>query len=91
MDMQRAIIVLSNTSNQTEHRQRGIKLLLKIVSELLVFGEVECNWYQGGLENRQPFVRCVSSSLTISVGEVIRLLTNLTKEKRNAPLIVTSS
>lgn len=37
MDMHRVIIVLSNTSNQTEHQQRGIKLLLKIVSELLVF------------------------------------------------------
>lgn len=65
-----AIIVVSNTSNQTEHLRRGIKLLLKIVSELLVFGEVECNWYQDGLENRQPFVRCVSSSLTLSIGEV---------------------
>lgn len=37
MEMQRAIIVVSNTSNQTEHQLRGIKLLLKIVSELLVF------------------------------------------------------
>lgn len=36
MEMQRAIIVVSNTSNQTEHQQHGIKLLLKIVSELLV-------------------------------------------------------
>lgn len=32
-----AIIVVSNTSNQTEQLRHGIKLLLKIVSELLVY------------------------------------------------------